>query len=261
MNKVEMMEITSQRMLAPLIYEMTLKGEMVKEMGEPGQFLHLLPPRTDLLIRRPISINDINQEEGTCRIIYRIEGDGTAAFAKMKAGDLIDVMGPLGNGFSLEQLKAGDTAYIVGGGIGIPPLYELSKQLVAKGVKPIHFLGYASNEVKYYEEEFKALGETHIATDDGSYGVHGNVGHLFELASVAKPDAVFSCGSNGLLKAVEGKFLDEVANVQLSLESRMACGMGACYACVYKLRDDETGLKSVKVCDEGPVFPAGKVVL
>lgn len=260
MNKVEMMEITSQRMLAPLIYELTLKGELVEQMEEPGQFLHILTPRSDLLLRRPISINEINKEEGTCRIIYRVEGDGTAAFSKMQAGEFLDVMGPLGNGFSLSQLKAGDVAYIIGGGIGIPPLYELSKQLVAKGVKPIHFLGYASKEVKYYEEEFNALGETHIATDDGSYGVHGNVGHLFEQASAAA-NAVFSCGSNGLLKAVENKFLGEVDNVQLSLESRMACGMGACYACVYKLRDDETGLKSIKVCDEGPVFPAGKVVL
>ena len=260
MNKIEMMEITSQRILAPRIYELTLKGEMVQQMDEPGQFLNLLVPRADLLLRRPISINHIDKAEGTCRIIYRVEGDGTAAFAQMQAGEKLNVMGPLGKGFSYSKLNTGDVAYIIGGGIGIPPLYELSKQLVAKGIKPIHFLGYASNEVKYYEEEFRALGETHIATDDGSYGVHGHVGYLFEHAS-APADAVFSCGSNGLLRAVENEFLGKVEHVQLSLEARMACGMGACYACVNKLRDDETGLKSVKVCDEGPVFPAGKVVL
>lgn len=258
--KVEMMEITSQQLLAPRIYEMTLKGALVKEMGQPGQFLHLRVPDSALLLRRPISINDINQEEGTCRIIYRVEGDGTKIFAEMQAGDLIDVMGPLGNGFVLDHLNEGDVAFIIGGGIGIPPLYELSKQLVAKKVQPIHFLGYASKEVLYYEDEFKALGPTYIATDDGTYGVHGNVGHLFDLVS-EKATAVFSCGSNGLLKAVEAKFASEVENVQLSLESRMACGMGACYACVCKLKDDETQMKSVKVCDEGPVFPAGKVVL
>ncbi|MBM7709472.1 dihydroorotate dehydrogenase electron transfer subunit [Enterococcus lemanii] len=259
--KIEMMEITSQRELAPKIYEMTLKGQLVKKMQTPGQFLHIRVPRADLLLRRPISLNEINQEAGTCRIIYRVEGDGTLAFSKMQAGDVLDVMGPLGNGFSLSGLQEGDEAYLVGGGIGIPPLYELSRQLVAIGVKPIHFLGYASNEVKYYEDEFKALGETHIATDDGSYGVHGHVGHLLDAMTSPLPAAVFSCGSKGLMQAVEDRFVDTVANVQLSLESRMACGMGACYACVCKVKDDPTGLKSLKVCDEGPVFPAGKVVL
>lgn len=258
--KVEMMEITSQSLLAPRIYEMTLKGELVKKMGQPGQFLQLRVPDSSLLLRRPISINSINQEEGTCRIIYRVEGDGTRLFSEMKAGDMIDVMGPLGNGFVIDHLNEGDIAFIVGGGIGIPPLYELSKQLIAKGVQPIHFLGYASKEVLYYEEEFKALGPTYISTDDGTYGTHGHVGHLFDLVS-EQADAVFSCGSNGLLKAVEAKFFDVVPDVQLSLESRMACGMGACYACVVKVKDDETGLKSLKVCDEGPVFQSGKVVL
>ena len=258
--KQELMEITSQRLLAPRIYEMTLKGALVEQMVVPGQFLHLRVPQNDLLLRRPISINDINHEEGTCRIIYRVEGDGTRVFSEMKAGDRIDVMGPLGNGFQLSGLHEGDTAFIVGGGIGIPPLYELSKQLIARGVTPVHFLGFASEEVMYYEEEFCALGDTYIATDDGSYGVHGHVGHL--LAEInQQPDAVFSCGANGMLRAVEQRYLGNVSNVQLSLEARMACGMGACYACVCHLQEDESGQKSVKVCDEGPIFPAGKVVL
>ncbi|WP_337248047.1 dihydroorotate dehydrogenase electron transfer subunit [Candidatus Enterococcus willemsii] len=258
--KQEMMEIASQRLLAPRIYEMTLKGQLVKEMSVPGQFLHLRVPQNDLLLRRPISVNDINHEKGTCRIIYRVEGDGTRVFSEMQAGDKIDVMGPLGNGFQLSDIHAGDTVYIVGGGIGIPPLYELSKQLIALGAKPVHFLGYASKEVMYYEEEFRALGETHIATDDGTYGVHGHVGYLLAEADET-PAAVFSCGANGMLKAVEQKYLSIVENVQLSLEARMACGMGACYACVCHLQEDKTGQKSVKVCDEGPIFPAGKVVL
>jgi dihydroorotate dehydrogenase electron transfer subunit len=239
---------------------MTLKGALVEQMEVPGQFLHLRVPQNDLLLRRPISINDINHEEGTCRIIYRVEGDGTRVFSEMKVGDKLDVMGPLGNGFQLSELHAGDTAFIVGGGIGIPPLYELSKQLIAKGVTPVHFLGFASKEVMYYEEEFLALGDTYIATDDGSYGTHGHVGHLL-AQMMEQPNAVFSCGANGMLRAVESRYLGKIANVQLSLEARMACGMGACYACVCHLQEDESGQKSVKICDEGPIFPAGKVVL
>lgn len=258
--KQEIMEITAQRLLAPRIYEMTLTGELVKEMSVPGQFVHLRVPRNDLLLRRPISINHIDQENGTFRIIYRVEGDGTRVFSELKPGDKLDVMGPLGNGFQLSEIHAGDIVYIIGGGIGIPPLYELSKQVIALGAKPIHFLGYASKEVMYYENEFRELGETRIATDDGTYGIHGNVGNLL-VVSEEIPTAVFSCGANGMLRAVENLYLHKVDNVQLSLEARMACGMGACYACVCHLQEDETGKKSVKVCDEGPIFPAGKVVL
>ena len=258
--KQEIMEITSQRLLAPKIYEMTLKGDLVQQMDVPGQFLHIRVPQNDLLLRRPISVNDIDLEASTCRIIYRVEGDGTRVFSEMKAGDHLDVMGPLGNGFNLSSVHAGDTVYIIGGGIGIPPLYELSKQLKIRGVKPVHFLGYASKELIYYEAEFKALGDTYIATDDGSYGVHGHVGHLLE-AMTDRPAAAYACGPNGLLRAVESRFYGEVPDVQLSLESRMACGMGACYACVVHVKDDETGQKSLKVCDQGPIFQAGKVVI
>lgn len=259
--KQEMMKIVSQKQLAPRIFELTLTGELVKEMGTPGQFIHIRVPRADLLLRRPISINHIDAEKQTCRIIYRVEGEGTKEFSQLQSGDLLDVMGPLGNGFDLTGLNKGDIAFIVGGGIGIPPLYELSKQLLKKGVTPIHFLGYASKEVMYYQEEFEGLAETRFATDDGSFAHHGHVGHLLEEAvQTITPAAVFACGANGMLKAVESQF-EEHPNVQLSLEARMACGMGACYACVCHVKDDETGNKSVKVCDEGPIFKAGEVVL
>lgn len=259
--KQEMMEIVKQRQLAPRIFEMTLKGELVQQMNTPGQFIHLRVPRADLLLRRPISINFIDQEAGICRIIYRVEGDGTKVFSEMAAGDMLDVMGPLGNGYDLSGLQAGDEVYVVGGGIGIPPMYQLSKELLKKGVTPIHFLGYASKEVAYYQDEFIELGDTRFATDDGTFGIHGNVGNLLlDAVAEGKPKAVFACGANGMLKAVESIFKGH-DNVQLSLEARMACGMGACYACVCHLQDDETGTKSVKVCDEGPIFQAGKVVL
>lgn len=259
--KQEMMEIVEQKQLAPRIFAMTLKGKLVEQMNKPGQFIHIRVPRADLLLRRPISLNAIDKEESTCRIIYRVEGEGTRVFSKMQKGDLLDVMGPLGNGYNIDGLETGDNVFIVGGGIGIPPLYELSKQLVSKGIKPIHFLGYASKEVSYFQEEFMALGDTRFATDDGTFGIHGNVGNLLlEAVHEGQPKAVFACGANGMLRAVEQIFIGH-PNVQLSLEARMACGMGACYACVCHLQNDESGSKSVKVCDEGPIFQAGEVVL
>lgn len=257
--KQEMMKIVEQRQLAPRIYELKLTGELVMEMNIPGQFLHIRVPRADLLLRRPISLNAIDQEKKTCTIIYRVEGDGTREFSTLRAGEFLDVMGPLGNGFDLSNLKAGQRAFIVGGGIGIPPLYELSKRLTAIGVEVTHFLGYASQQVMYYEKEFQELGDTRIATDDGSYGMQGNVGNLL-LAAQQQPDVVFTCGANGLLKTVD-QLYQELGNVQLSLESRMACGVGACYACVCHKADDPSGTQSVKVCDEGPIFQAGEVVL
>lgn len=259
--KQELMTIKKQRQLAPKIFELTLHGELVQQMHTPGQFIHIRVPQADMLLRRPISINQINHPEATCTVIYRVEGDGTKVFSEMQEGERLDVMGPLGNGFDLTELKAGDTAFVVGGGIGIPPLYELSKQLGAKGVHVVHFLGYASKEVMYYEEEFRASADTRIATDDGSYGVKGHVGHLLtESLATHTPNAVFACGAKGMLQAVENQFIDH-DNVQLSLEARMACGMGACYACVCHVKGDETQTKSVKVCDQGPIFKAGEVVL
>lgn len=259
--KQEMMTIVSQKQLAPRIFELVLSGQLVQEMKTPGQFLHIKVPRADLLLRRPISLSQINQEKGECTIIYRVEGDGTKVFSEMNPGEQLDVMGPLGNGFSYDFLEKDQVAFVIGGGIGIPPMMELSKRLTAQGVKVIHFLGYASKEVMYYQEEFMAQGECRFSTDDGTYGIHGNVGNLLlDAVQEIAPDAVYACGANGMLKMVDQLFPDH-PNAYLSLESRMACGMGACYACVKHLQDDETGSKSVKVCDEGPVFPTGKVVL
>ncbi|HGY0989911.1 TPA: dihydroorotate dehydrogenase electron transfer subunit [Enterococcus faecalis] len=261
-RKQEMMTIVAQKQLAPRIYQLDLQGELVKEMTRPGQFVHIKVPRADLLLRRPISINQIDHSNETCRLIYRVEGAGTEVFATMKAGEQLDILGPLGNGFDITTVAAGQTVFIVGGGIGIPPLYELSKQLNEKGVKVIHFLGYASKEAAYYQQEFMALGETHFATDDGSFGAHGNVGRLLSeaLAKGRIPDAVYACGANGMLKAIDSLFPTH-PHVYLSLEERMACGIGACYACVCHKKGDTTGAKSVKVCDEGPIFKASEVIL
>jgi len=256
----EIMTIVHQKNLAPRIFEMTLSGELVSQMKVPGQFLHLLVPGGDKLLRRPISLAQINQEDKTCKIIYRVEGNGTEVFSQMHPGQTIDVLGPLGNGFDIENLEEGQTAFVIGGGIGTPPMYELSRRLVEKGVKVINLIGFASKEVMFYQEEFEALGETGFSTDDGSFGIHGHVGMLIDTAleQFGTPHAVYACGANGLLRAVNNKFHDH-PQAYISMEARMACGMGACYACVVPLEADSN--KSMKVCDQGPVFPTGKVVV
>ncbi|MGX7418735.1 dihydroorotate dehydrogenase electron transfer subunit [Carnobacterium gallinarum] len=257
----EIMTVVAQKELAPKIFEMRLTGELVKEMGTPDQFLHILVPRQDLLLRRPISIAEINSERQECTIIYRVEGAGTAAMSLLTAGDPLDVMGPLGNGFPLEKAQAGAKALVIGGGIGVPPLYELSKQLVAKGVEVQHVFGFANKEVIFYETEFKKLGNVIYSTDNGSYGIHGHIGFALDtLPENYVPDVVYACGSRGLLMAVENRY-EQLDHAYFSLEARMACGMGACYACVCHKKDDPTGATSMKVCDEGPVFKVGEVVL
>lgn len=258
--KQELMTIVSQKNIAPSIYELVLTGELVNEMHTPGQFLHIRVPREDLLLRRPISLAEINHDAGTCTIIYRVEGDGTACFSQMASGEQLDVMGPLGNGFDLDAVSAGDTVFIIGGGIGVPPLYELGRQLKEKQAQLVFMLGFASKEVSFYEDKFKELGNVFISTDDGSYGTHGHVGVLMAQAAVdyQEPTAVYACGATGLLRAVEARFLDH-PHAYLSLEARMACGMGACYACICQSATDET--KNKKVCDEGPVFKTGEVII
>ncbi|SJZ51169.1 dihydroorotate dehydrogenase electron transfer subunit [Pilibacter termitis] len=258
----EKMTIVSQKSLAPRIFEMKLQGDLVQEMNKAGQFIHIKVPSEDKVLRRPISLAKIDKKTNSCTIIYRVEGGGTAIFSKMKAGDTLDVLGPLGNGFDTSVVESGQTALVIGGGIGTPPMYELSRQLKEKGVQVIHLIGFASRDVMFYQDKFLSLGETHFSTDDGSFGLHGHVGLLIDdlLAKGIKPDAVYACGANGLLKAVDEKFAQH-PNAYISMEARMACGMGACYACVVHVVGDETGASSLKVCDQGPVFETGRVVV
>ena len=133
------MIVKSQKEIAKNIFEMTLSGKLVHEITSPGQFVHIrVSDSYEMLLRRPISIASINKEANEFTILYRAEGQGTKALATKREGDIVDVLGPLGNGFPVEETKAGETAFLIGGGIGVPPLYELSKQLTAKGVNCVH---------------------------------------------------------------------------------------------------------------------------
>lgn len=259
MIKKELCQIVSQEKIADHIFELTLKGELVNEMHEPGQFVHLkVSDQLDPLLRRPISIAEIDKSKKEFKMIYRAEGKGTKLLSDNKIGVMIDVLGPLGNGFPLEEAKLGDTALLVGGGIGVPPLYELSKQLVQKGVKVIHVLGFQSANVVFYYERFSKLGETYVATVDGSFGEEGFVTNVIEDKKIDF-DILYSCGPTPMLRALEQNYKHK--NVYLSLEERMGCGIGACFACVCHTGDDPTGHSYKKVCSDGPVFKAGEVVI
>ena len=254
--RLEVMRVVSQEEIAPAIFELVLEGDMVEAM-KAGQFLHLRVPDDAHLLRRPISISSIDKVKKQCHLIYRIEGSGTSIFSTLKAGDSLDVMGPQGNGFDLSDLDQRSRVLLVGGGIGVPPLLEVARQLHERGVEITTVLGFATKEAVILEDELSKYSQVFVTTDDGSYGIRGNVSVVIkELDS--EFDAVYSCGAPGMMKYINQTFYEH-PRAYLSLESRMACGMGACYACVLKVPDSET--VSQRVCEDGPVFKTGTVVL
>ena len=176
--------------------------------------------------------------------------------SQAKNGEIIDVLGPLGNGFSVDSDSR--TALLVGGGIGVPPLYGLSKKLVENGWIVKHILGFQTESVSFYVNKFRELGETFVATVDGTLGTSGYVTDVIHNES-PNFDVFYSCGPTPMLKALQSQLGDRRGFI--SLEERMGCGIGACFACVCHKQDDPQGSSYVKVCSDGPVFPVGVVLL
>ncbi len=253
----ENLRISSQTEIAPKIFKMVLTGQMVEEMKE-GQFLHLRVPDPSKLLRRPISICDIDKEKQEASIIYRVQGMGTEILSHLKSGDFIDTMGPQGNGFDLSMVNPGDKVLLIGGGIGVPPLYATAKALAKKGAQVTAVLGFANKSAVILEEEMKQVAQVTVTTDDGSYGIKGYVSTVVDELT-DDFTAIYSCGAPGMLKYVDKKFADH-PHAYMSLEERMACGMGACYACVVHLKDSSEAANR-RVCQDGPVFETGSVVL
>ncbi|WP_374702876.1 dihydroorotate dehydrogenase electron transfer subunit [Bacillus sp. T33-2] len=257
--KNELCSVITHNRIAASIYELILEGRISLEMHAPGQFVHLkVSNGLDPLLRRPISISSIDKEKQQFTMIYRKEGRGTTLLSEKRTGETVDVLGPLGNGFPVDEAKSGETALLIGGGIGVPPLYELARQLKANGVTVKSLLGFQTKEAVFYEEQFANLGDTYIATADGTYGTKGYVTTLLEN-TVAKPDILYACGPTPMLKALEAACLCDKS--YFSLEQRMGCGIGACFACVCHTKEDPGGHSYKKVCSDGPVFKAGEVVI
>jgi dihydroorotate dehydrogenase electron transfer subunit len=259
MIKKDLMQIMSNEEIAQNIFKMVLSGDLVTELNEPGQFLHFKTGTgVEPLLRRPISIAEIDKENNSLTVIYRAEGKGTTLLSGERPGAHADVLGPLGNGFPIHEDDEGKTALLVGGGIGVPPLYELSKQLVSKGINVIHVLGFQNREAAFYENEFSKLGPTYIATVDGSLGTKGFVTDIIQQKGL-EFDLFYSCGPKAMLAALSSSYGESKGYI--SLEERMGCGIGACFACVCEKAVDDGEKNYVKICSDGPVFPVGVVKL
>lgn len=244
-------EILSNTELATEIYDMRISAGEIADLAKAGQFLSLYSQDGSRLLPRPISICGIGRKEKSIRLVYRIAGKGTAEFSQMKAGMRIDVVGPLGNGFPLKKAPA----LIIGGGIGIPPMLELVKQLDCE--KQV-VLGY--RKAPFLLEEFQQYAKVSVATEDGSFGVTGTVIDAINQNGL-KADVIYACGPIPMLRAVKAYAAENRIECFVSLEERMACGIGACLGCVCKSKevDSHTNVNNKRICKEGPVFEAGEV--
>lgn len=246
--------ILSQCEIAPDIYSLWIKTRQIAAHARAGQFISIYCDDGSRLLPRPISICEIDREKGSIRMVYRIAGKGTEEFSKKQAGDALRVAGPLGNGFPLGESKA----FLIGGGIGIPPILELSKQLHCE--KQV-ILGYRDNNL-FLLEDFQNRGAVYIATEDGSVGTKGNVLDAIR-ANALTADVIYACGPTPMLRALKAYAAENGMECWLSLEERMACGIGACLACVCKSTevDGHTNVHNKRICKEGPVFNAREVEL
>ena len=238
-------EIIFKREIAPNQIELILKNKRLAEEARPGQFVHIAIENGANILRRPISICDSFMEN--TRIIFEIKGEGTKWLASREEGDVLTLMGPLGNGFTQYP---GKRAFVIGGGIGTFPLYKLTKMLD----KPEIFLGFRNKDMVVMEQEFSMAGNLHIATDDGSYGHHGFAIELAEK-EIDKCDVIYACGPKPMLKAVKALAEKYGKKAEISMEERMGCGIGACLVCVCK-----TTTGNRQVCLQGPVFDSEEVV-
>lgn len=244
-------EIIENSNIAEDVYSMWLHEPELAMAAQPGQFVSLYCKEGGRLLPRPISLCEIDREKGLIRLVYRTFGQGTKEFAKWNAKDFIEVMGPLGKGFTLEGKKA----ILIGGGIGIPPMLELAKQLNCE--KQI-VLGY--RDYTFLEEEFEPFGKVLISTEDGSKGTRGNVIDAIKEHKLTA-DVIFACGPTPMLRGIKAYATEHGIRAQLSLEERMACGVGACLACVCKATetDHHSNVKNKRICKDGPVFYADEV--
>lgn len=249
MKSVEIAKVISNSFINPMICDLKLSCPNIANEAKPGQFVEVYPDNGANLLSRPISICEIDKEKGTLRLVFQIVGKGTKLFSTLGCGDTIRILGPCGNGYSFCE----GVSVLVGGGIGVPPLLETCKQL--KGEK-IVVLGFRSGS--FLVDEFESLGaKVFVATDDGSVGFKGNVVDLLKAEGI-KGDMIYSCGPKIMLKFLSMYAEENNIPCQVSMEERMACGIGACVGCVIKVKDGDDWTYK-KVCKDGPVFDSKEV--
>ncbi len=247
-------KVYSQKEIAPGIYDMYLETDLAGA-AVPGQFVCLYPKDKSTLLPRPISICEADKERGLLRLVYRVAGKGTAEFSGYQRGEEAALLGNLGNGFPLEAAK-GKKVFLMGGGIGIPPMLELAKRMEAE--KQI-ILGYRDGNT-FLKEDLEKYGRVYVATEDGSMGTKGNVLDAVR-ENVLGADVVFACGPMPMLRAIKQYAARQGIAAYISLEEHMACGVGACLGCVVKTKekDAHSHVNNARICTDGPVFEAGEV--
>ncbi|MCR5110368.1 MAG: dihydroorotate dehydrogenase electron transfer subunit [Ruminococcus sp.] len=246
--------ITEKMAIARNIYSFTIACPEVAQAASAGQFVHIRA--NGFTLRRPISICGIDKEKGTLRIVFEIRGQGTDEIAKLNKGDLIDMLAPLGHGFNIKP--DAEKVILIGGGIGTPPMLPLAK---IYGEKAIAISGFRNSSAAILQDDFKSTGaEVILCTDDGSAGIHGFVTQpLKEIAEKGGVSAVYACGPMPMLKGVAAICKENGIFCEISLEERMACGIGACLGCACRTkRNDEEYF--AHVCKDGPVFNAEEVL-
>ena len=255
-RKRETVTVVSQEQLADGIFSMWIQTEAAKT-ARPGQFISMYTNDGSKLLPRPISICEIDTETSKLRVVYRVtaEKTGTEQFSKMKAGDTLPIIGPLGNGFPLEAGK-GKRAFLIGGGIGVPPILELAKQLDCE--KQI-IMGYRDADT-FLKEQFEENGTVYISTEDGSVGTKGNVMDAIRENGL-EADIIYACGPTPMLRAIKQYAEEQGIECYISLEERMACGIGPCLACVCqsKEKDHHSNVNNKRICKDGPVFLSTEV--
>lgn len=237
------LKITENKKIAKDVWLMKLEGD-VSAITASGQFVNI--KLDGFYLRRPISVCDY--DENTLTIIYKVVGEGTEVMAKLECGTQLDVLVGLGNGYNLS--KSGDSPVLIGGGVGVPPMYNLCRKLIEEGKKVKVILGFNKEEEIFFEEEFKALGaEVYITTVDGSYGTKGFVTDVLKNLDYSY---FFTCGPMPMFKAIEAT---ATTSGQYSFEERMGCGFGACMGCSCK-----TKYGNKRICKDGPVLEREEII-
>ncbi len=250
--------VLMQEQISEGIFSMLLGAGQIARLTAAGQFVNVYSGDKSRMLPRPVSICEANAEEGTIRLVYRVSGEGTREFSHLLPAETVDLLGPIGNGYPLEQMNEEKHALLIGGGIGVPPLVELAKRLPGRKTAVI---GYRDEHL-FLTEELKRHADLVIATEDGSVGTKGNVLDAVR-ENALDADVIYACGPTPMLRALKTWAGEKQIPCYLSLEERMACGVGACLACVCKTRekDEHSQVNNKRVCVDGPVFLADEIEL
>lgn len=250
----ELCPIVKKEQLNKTTFSFTVASKTAVQSMKPGQFANILVQGKTL--RRPISICGFSRDKGLIRFVFEIRGEGTAIMSQMREGQSMDILAPLGNGFTIDPQEK---AVFVGGGIGVPPLLGASAPY---GANATVLLGFRSKDAVILADEFKAnRAAVRIATDDGSLGHHGFVTQLLAQRLDESPcDAIYACGPKPMLRLTAAEAEKRGVRCMVSLEERMGCGVGACLVCACKTKSADGGEKYLHVCKNGPVFDSREVI-